>query len=56
MFIAERDQATKDTNLVARAGIASLYSDALVTTRLTAIAGARRDREKATVVLQESIG
>jgi ribonuclease HI len=52
----ERDQAIKDANLIARAGIASLYSDASVTTRRAAIAVARRDREGATVVFRESIG
>jgi ribonuclease HI len=56
VVIAERDQAIKDANLIAQAGIASLYPNASVSTRLAAIAVARRDGECATVVLQESIG
>jgi ribonuclease HI len=54
--IVERDQAIQDANRIARAGIASLYPDASVTTRLAAIAVARRNKEGAVVVLQESIG
>jgi hypothetical protein len=56
VVIAERDQAIKDSSLIARTGIARLYSDASFTTCLAAIAVARRNREEATVVLQESIG
>jgi ribonuclease HI len=54
--IVERDQGIQDANRIARAGIASLYPDASVTTRLAAIAVARRNKEGAVVVLQESIG
>ena len=56
MVIAERDQAIRDANQIAKAGIISLYPDASVAIRLTAIAVARRDGESATVVLQELIG
>ena len=49
--IFERDQAIDDANRIARAGIASLYPDASVTTRLAAIAVARRNKEGAVVVL-----
>jgi hypothetical protein len=54
--IAERDQAIEDATRIAQAGIPSLYPDVSVTTRLAAVAIARRNRESATVVLQESIG
>jgi ribonuclease HI len=54
--IVERDQAIEDANRIARAGIDSLYPDASITTRLAAIAVARRNKEGAVVVLQESIG
>jgi hypothetical protein len=54
--IVERDQAIEDANRIARVGVASLYPDASVTTRLAAIAVARRYKEGAVVVFQESIG
>ena len=56
VVIAERDQAIRDANQIAKAGIISLYPDASVAARLAAIAVAKRDGESATVVLQESIG
>jgi ribonuclease HI len=56
VIIAERDQAIRDANQIAKAGIISLYPDASVAARLAAIAVAKRDGESATVVLQESIG
>ena len=56
MGIFERDQAIDDANRIARAGIASLYPDVSVTTRLAAITVVRRNKEGAAVVLQESIG
>jgi hypothetical protein len=56
VVITEKDQAIKDANLIAQARITSLYPDASVATRLTAIAVAKRYRQAATVVLQESIG
>jgi ribonuclease HI len=56
VVIAEREQAIRDADSIARAGIASLYPDASVTARCAAIAVTRRRRDSATVVLQESIG
>jgi hypothetical protein len=56
VVIAEREQAIKDANEIARAGRASLYSDASATAQKAAIAVARRRENNATVVLQESIG
>jgi hypothetical protein len=56
VVITEKDQAIKDANLIAQARITSLYPDASVTIRLTAITVAKRYRQAATVVLQESIG
>jgi hypothetical protein len=50
VIIAERDQAIRDANRFARVGIASLYPDASVTTRLTAIAVAKREGEYTIVV------
>jgi hypothetical protein len=54
--IVERDRAVENANRIAQAGIASLYPDASVTTCLAAVAVARRNKEGAVVVLQESIG
>ena len=48
--IVERNQAIEDADRIAQAGIASLYPDASVTTRLAAIAVARRKKEGAVVV------
>jgi signal recognition particle GTPase len=56
VVIAEREQAIKDANAIAREGRASLYPDALATAQIVAIAVARRRENNATVVLQESIG
>lgn len=56
VVISKRDQAIRDANTIAQAGIASLYPDASVTARLAAIAVARRVGEYAEVVLQDSIG
>jgi hypothetical protein len=56
VVITEKDQAIKDANLIAQARITSLYPDASVATRLTAIIVAKRYRQATTVVLQESIG
>jgi hypothetical protein len=56
VVIAEREQAIRDANAIARAGRASLYPDASATAQMTAIAVARRHENNATVVLQESIG
>jgi ribonuclease HI len=56
VVIAEREQAIKDANAIARAGRASLYSDASATAQMVAIAVAQRRENNATVVLQESIG
>jgi ribonuclease HI len=54
--IIEKNQAIEDADRIAQAGIASLYPDASVNTRLAAIAVARRNKEGAVVVYQESIG
>jgi hypothetical protein len=44
VVITEKDQAIKDANLIAQARITSLYPDASVATRLTAITVAKRYR------------
>jgi len=54
--ILDRDQAIKDGNLTAKAGIASLYSDASTTARCSAVAVTRQRGNSAEVVVQESIG
>jgi ribonuclease HI len=56
VLIAERAQAITDANWMAQAGVASLYPDASVTSRCTAVAVTRRHGDRATVVVQDSIG
>jgi ribonuclease HI len=56
VLIADKDQAIRDANAIANAGISSLYSDASVTARCAAVAVTRRRGDGAEVVVQESIG
>jgi hypothetical protein len=51
VFIAEKDQAIKEANLITRVGITSLYTDTSVATRLAAITVVKRDKQAAIVVL-----
>jgi hypothetical protein len=51
VLITERAQAIIDADQIAQAGAASLYPDASVTTRCTAIAVTRRHGDSATVVV-----
>jgi ribonuclease HI len=56
VVIAEKDQAIRDANSMAKAGMACLYPDASVTTRCAAIAVARRQGDSAKVVVKDSVG